>query len=196
MSKGFFNQTTTRMTLKEKFKYIKNHFYYDILNSWNGLKSLANNVKIYNLGLTNEQPSKFFDIICDNNTSQQLYGFLSDFIDDFDYNNNNCATYFNGRSDGYIVTIKRERNENIVDNDLLISNDYNDLIQNLQDWYGYTKKDARQEANNIIEINFKIVKNFDMFCDKLRKELIYILDNAEIKKGTYTKEIEYNYLNF
>ena len=42
-------------TIEQKYQYLKNHCQYDIMNSWNNLESFANNVKIYNMGLTNEQ---------------------------------------------------------------------------------------------------------------------------------------------
>ncbi len=49
---NFFNQTKGIRTLNDKFNYVKNHYKYYTLNSWNGLCSIANNVKIYNLGLS------------------------------------------------------------------------------------------------------------------------------------------------
>ena len=49
-------------TLESKFEYIKDHFVYDILNSWNNLQSIANNVKIFNLKLTRKQEDRFFEL--------------------------------------------------------------------------------------------------------------------------------------
>ena len=37
---------------KQMFNFLKNHFEYYTCNSWNGLRSVANNVKLYNLDLS------------------------------------------------------------------------------------------------------------------------------------------------
>lgn len=50
-----------RKTLESKFEYIKEHFTYDILNSWNRLDSIANKVKVWDLKLTKEQVDKFLN---------------------------------------------------------------------------------------------------------------------------------------
>ena len=34
---------------KACFDFLTNHFEYDTMNSWNGCRSIANNVKVYNI---------------------------------------------------------------------------------------------------------------------------------------------------
>ena len=36
---------------KSMWHFLKNHFTYSTMNSWNGMKSIAHNVKLYNLKL-------------------------------------------------------------------------------------------------------------------------------------------------
>ena len=45
---------------KAMVNFLENHFRYSTMNSWNNSTSYANNVKYYNLDLTNEQTDKFF----------------------------------------------------------------------------------------------------------------------------------------
>ena len=46
-----FVKKVNRNNDKEMFEFLKEHFTYNTMNSWNGLESIANNVKVYNLGL-------------------------------------------------------------------------------------------------------------------------------------------------
>ncbi|HHX67495.1 MAG TPA: hypothetical protein GX708_05490, partial [Gallicola sp.] len=44
-----FYKKVNKNSNREMFNFLKNHYVYYTLNSWNGLKSIANNVKVYNL---------------------------------------------------------------------------------------------------------------------------------------------------
>lgn len=105
--KTFFNKTQNKKTLQDKYNYIKSHFYYYTGNSWNCLKSLANNVKIYNLPLTEQQKNKFYELNADEQTSEQLYDYINDYINEYNQDSNNYNIYFNGRSGGYLVLYKK-----------------------------------------------------------------------------------------
>mgnify|MGYP001623751634 CR=1 FL=1 len=171
-------------TLESKFEYIKEHFTYDIMNSWNALESIANNVKIWNLKLTNEQSDKFFELLdVDNN---YVYDSLNFTIKDFE-DITDTDIFFNGRNGGYLVIVpkfsKYNKNMNILD--LFFSDniyDYETLKEfkkdSLDTSYGYTNEDI----NKNLEECYYLLKSFDLLCDLLREELIYILDNAEIKE--------------
>lgn len=99
----YFNGLKER-TLKQKYQYLKNHFEYDILNSWNQLKTIANNVKVYNMGLTNEQQNNFFLINeIDNNF---LYYETISIIKEFEQLTK-TKIYFNGRSGRIYCTCTR-----------------------------------------------------------------------------------------
>ena len=47
----FYKKGVDISNTKSMYNFLKNHEKYDTLNSWNGLKSIANNVKVYNLKL-------------------------------------------------------------------------------------------------------------------------------------------------
>lgn len=85
---------------KAMVEFLKNHFRYDTMNSWNRACSYANNMKIYNLGLTSEQESRLFDIM----ECEGAYETVNDLIDKFDAESNcEWQAHFNGRSGGYLV---------------------------------------------------------------------------------------------
>ena len=47
----FYKKGLDISNTKEMFEFLKGHFTYDTMNTPSGLKSIANNVKIYNLNL-------------------------------------------------------------------------------------------------------------------------------------------------
>lgn len=179
----YFYAGLKEKTTEEKYQYLKNHFTYDILNSWNNLKSIANNVKIYRLGLTSEQENKFFelmeidpDYICLN----QEY-----IIDDFKLITK-TEIFFNGRSGGYIVITpdfkEVQRNEHIFEwlgvEEISYCNNYKEFKEEKNQYtgsYNYSYKEEIEEA-------YLYIKAFDKLCDILRSELIYILDNYKIEE--------------
>lgn len=190
--KTFFNKTQNKKTLQDKYNYIKNHFYYYTGNSWNGLKSLANNVKIYNLPLTEQQKNKFYELNADEQTSEQLYDYINDYINEYNQDSNYYNIYFNGRSGGYLVLYKKNSNDNAIDDDILYSENYNDIIDYYKNNLQWTVRESRAEAKQLVIKNFEIVKKFDEFCDNVLAGLVYFLDNSTIEETeiTYTKKIK------
>ena len=96
----FFRPKNEKMNDQEKFDYIKNHFRYNTMSSWNRVTSFANNVKIHNLGFTKEQQDKYYTIFCNPNFSeidaQSLYDNIDELIYKFqeEYNFNFCLNYY------------------------------------------------------------------------------------------------------
>lgn len=191
--KKYFNKTNKKMSLREKFDYIHNHFYYYTLNSWNKLESLANNVKIYNLPLTHMQRDKFFNIWGDEMLCSEMYEHINNIIYDFETEHKDFQIFFNGRSGGYLVITNKKSNGNIINDDFIDFSSYEELIENLKEYYSY--QNARQNAKFMIEETFNLVVMFDNLCDSILKELIYILDNAKVEEEeieyTTTKRIKY-----
>lgn len=168
----FFNKTDNIKTTEEKFNYIKNHFTYWTLNSWNRLKSIANNVKLYNLGLTNEQLNKAYEMLsCEN-----FYDNFNDLID-----NSNLKVGPNGRMGGYLVLYNKQNNGSV-----LSTEDYY-YYETYQDFYNdYIEKCYEEQIENMINYDFDMIKEFDMLCDDIRDELIFMIDNATIDEEEYT----------
>jgi len=85
----------------EMIAFLKNHFRYHTMNSWNRSTSYANNIKLYNI----DKPA---DI--DSDTCWEMLGItnwhekLNDLLEDFGRRHNWLwQTGINGRSGGYIV---------------------------------------------------------------------------------------------
>lgn len=177
-------------TLESKFEYIKDHFTYDIMNSWNNLESIANNVKIFNLKLTREQENRFFELV--NIDEEYIYDTLNYDIELFkdlgDFN-----IFYNGRNGGYLVIVPDfklyNKNMNILD--LFFSDniyEYNTFKEykkeSLDSSYGYDNTDF----NDKLEECYFLLKAFDKLCDILRADLIYILNNAKIEEEKILEE--------
>lgn len=166
-SLNFFNKTENIITLEDKFNYIKNHFKYWTMNSWNGLVSIANNVKLYKLGLTSEQLDKAYSLLdCEN-----FYNEINLLIYD-----SGLEVGFNGRSDGYLVLHNFENNGCAVESWYWDYENFNKLYPDYD----------HETIQDIINYDFELVKDFDILCDKLREQLIYQIENSEIKMQEYT----------
>lgn len=173
-------------TLEQKFQYIKNHYVYNVMNSWNRLQSIANNIKIYNLELTNEQIDKFFELISID--EELLYANLQFLIEDFeDITNTNI--FFNGRSNGYLVIVPKfdQYNKRMNILDLFFDDniyDYDTLKEFKKESLDTAYGKDNEDINNNLEECYYLLKSFDLLCDLLREELIYMLNNAKIKEKT------------
>ena len=60
-------------------EFLKNHFRYYTMNSWNRAQSYACNLKIYRLGLDKAVTDKLFDLL----ETQESYDAMHDLIEDF-----------------------------------------------------------------------------------------------------------------
>ena len=98
-----FYHKVDRRSRKAMTDFLENHFLYSTMRNWNNSTSYANNVKIWNLGLTHEQEMKLYEIIdCDG-----AYDEINDRIWDFGYEHDwQWQVGFNGRSGGYLVLYK------------------------------------------------------------------------------------------
>lgn len=183
-------------TLEQKFQYIKNHYVYNVMNSWNRLQSIANNIKIYNLELTNEQIDKFFELISID--EELLYANLQFSIEDFeDITNTNI--FFNGRSNGYLVIVPKfdQYNKRMHILDLFFDDniyDYDTLKEFKKESLDTAYGKDNEDINNNLEECYYLLKSFDLLCDLLREELIYMLNNAKIKEKTEVIEKNVKYI--
>ena len=172
---NFFNQTKGIKTLNDKFNYVKNHYKYYTMNSWNGLWSVANNVKIYNLGLSSEQQDKAYEFMeCEN------------FYDEINFliNDSGLNVGFNGRSGGYLVLYNKENNCCAVDDSFYNFSSYKDFLNCEKE--GEKLRTSQENCRCIIENDFELVKAFDILCDDIRAQLIYTIENCEIITEEYT----------
>lgn len=81
-------------------EFLSNHFRYHTLNSWNNSTSYANNLKIYNLGLSREVEEKAWELLNVEEVFRMINELLQDWGREHDYQ---WQARFNGRSGGYLV---------------------------------------------------------------------------------------------
>ena len=92
-----FYRKVNKNNNKEMFEFLKEHFKYSTLNSWNNLWSIANNVKVYNLGLD----YKILELLELDN-----YFTINTCIEDWENEHEGYTVGFNGRSGGIFSTLQ------------------------------------------------------------------------------------------
>ncbi len=100
----FFTSADMR-SRKAMTQFLKNHFRYYTMNSWNRSQSYACNLKIYNLGLEKEITDKLYGMI----QTEEFFYSLNDLMDEFNAEHNyRWQVGMNGRSGGYLVLYQGE----------------------------------------------------------------------------------------
>ena len=92
---------------KEMTKFLDNHFRYDLLNSWNGIETYANCIKVNRIGQPNGVDGNTWFGACTTNEWGKI---LTDICELFETNNDGFAIYTNGRSSGYLVLCNKNKN--------------------------------------------------------------------------------------
>lgn len=141
---------------KSMFEFLKNHFTYDTLNSWNGLKSIAHNVRLYNLQLKGDEAIAQGLLQLDN------YAKINMMIEEWNNEHPNYAVGFNGRSDGYLVLYRKDNCRNVLP-DYIADNTYEEYKEYCKEYEGGVKYNRYE----LVELT-QLVRSFDKLCDKLR----------------------------
>jgi hypothetical protein len=136
---------------------------YYTMNSWNLSKSLAYNLKVYNV-IPNEYRDRVYELMEIERFYDPINMLISDFDNEFDYK---WQARFNGRSGGYLVLYKGEKDDN--------GQVYSQPGLNIEDNEVPTdvKRAFRRLADDIVSITIDMAKR------------------AKIKKGSYKKEYQY-----
>ena len=153
----------TCKTQEEKFNFLNKHFMYATMNSWNGLYSIARNVKIHNLNVKDSA----YDML----EIQEYQWSIEDIIENFNNENPQYKIYFNGRSGGYMVLYNKDNNSCAILEDI---QDYD----NFKDFKEYYKEDTEY----YIERDYKIVKAFNKTVSDCIETLEYYCDNYTIEE--------------
>lgn len=103
--KTFYRPVDCR-SRKDMTEYLREHFRYPTMSSWNGSTSYACSLKIYQLGLASDTVDKLFELIQTEEFFQDLSMLLQDFGSAHDYL---WQAGMNGRSGGYLVLYQGER---------------------------------------------------------------------------------------
>lgn len=106
VSQPFFSKTHVDLrSRKSMIGFLKDHYKYNTMNSWNGVESFANKVKIHSLGLSREEQDKAYEFL---DVEEGMY-FMSRRIDQFTEKHDGRYTIgSNGRSGGYLVLYSSE----------------------------------------------------------------------------------------
>ena len=167
---------------KQMFNFLKNHFEYYTCNSWNGLCSIANNVKLYNLDLTGDWCVTLSLLEADD------YDTINMIIHDWEREHPGYCVGFNGRSGGYLVLGNRGNARHVLHEDILNNDDYEEYKQYCREYYGSVK------ANRSVLVEYtKLVQDFDRLCDDLRDYCDH-LSNSSFEILEMQKAVEdFNY---
>lgn len=142
---------------KQMFNFLKNHFEYPTLGSWNRLYSIANNVKLHKLNLSGDWCTALS--LLENGE----YDTISYMINDWRRCHPGYEVYFNGRSNGYLILKDCDYNGHMLPESILDSDTYEDYKEWCRDNYGSVK------ANRDELVHFtRLVQDFDKLCDELR----------------------------
>lgn len=169
MTEQFYYREIDTTNKNEMITFLTTHFRYFTINSWNGVRSYANDIKIYHLGIEDQNIiDKAYDTLRDDIDTTELDFVIKNTIESFE-RKHKAAVGFNGRSGGYLVLyyteIGHENNINVFPGKSLGSND----PEYFEDWTDY---EIKKLTNLVID--------FDKFCDELREIYITFLKASEI----------------
>lgn len=100
-----FSEPVDLRSRQEMTDYLRNHFRYSTMNSWNQATSYACNLKIHKLGLTSEIESKLYDMLDTQEFFALRETLIAQFNEDHDFR---WQAGFNGRNGGYLVLYQGE----------------------------------------------------------------------------------------
>jgi hypothetical protein len=142
---------------KQMFNFLKDHYQYYTMNSWNGLMSIANNVKVYKLNLSGDCYNALTFLQDDD------YLTINCMIDEWQYEHPGYVVGFNGRSGGYLVLYNANDNKTVLIDEVEYNNDYEGYKEMCREYFGSVKA-ARYKLVEMV----KLVQDFDKLCDQLR----------------------------
>lgn len=180
---------------KQMWNFLHDHYQYYTMSSWNGCKSIANNVKVYNLKLDGDYCTalSFLHDECDVGCLQVM---IKEMCEDFEAENPGYEVYFNGRSGGYLVLSEKGCVRSILPSIVADYDTYEDFKTDCRG-YGECVKDYIYKLREIT----KLVQDFDKLCDNLRDLVneyskksykdIVLADMIERFNDAYYDDLEY-----
>ena len=141
---------------KQMFNFLKDHYKYYTGNSWNRTRSIANNVKLYNLDLEGDWT------VALSHLESGDYDIIDFMIKDWEADHPGYSVGFNGRSGGYLVLYNRAGSRSILPETLDYTY-YEDYKADMRDYYGSVKANRDE-----LRFYVKLVRDFDKLCDELR----------------------------
>lgn len=142
---------------KQMFKFLKLHPTYYTANSWNGLESIANDVKLYRLGLSGDWGTAY------NLLANGEYETINEMIQVWVEEHNGFEVNFNGRSGGYLVLMNNDNNGHVLPEEITCCDNYNSYKEYCREYFGSVKANRSD-----LVFYTKLVQDFDKLCDELR----------------------------
>jgi hypothetical protein len=169
---------------KQMFNFLKDHFRYSTMSGWYHRCSIANDVKLYKLGLTGDWCTAL-NLLNENN-----YEIVNCMIEDWERAHPCYRVFFNGRSGGYLVLYNADDNDDILPHSIADNDDYSQYKEWCK-YYGYTVKENRFE----LQMFTKLVREFDRLCDEIRDYVDYLsqLKFEEIEMAKAVDDFNYIY---
>lgn len=165
---------------KSMWNFLHDHFTYYTMNSWNGLRTIAHNVKLYNLNLDGDW-STVLRFLEDGADCGDLHWQIQSKIDDFATDHLGYRVYSNGRSGGYLILCSVDNNRTVLPDCVDQYDTYEDFKADCR-VYGESVMDYIYELRQVTEV----VRAFDKLCDELR-DLVneYSKMNYEVQALAY-----------
>lgn len=159
----FYTTNVDISSPKSMWNFLHDHYHYHTMNSWNGMKSIANNVKLYNLNLEGDYAAalQFLYDECDVGDLQYL---IQSRLEEFAVENPGFCAYFNGRSGGYLVLYSTDHNRSVLPNCVDNYDTYEEFKADCK-YYGERVQDYLHELRTTTQL----VRSFDRMCDDLRE---------------------------
>lgn len=142
---------------KQMFNFLKNHFEYWTMNSWNRLSSVANKVKLYDLDLAGDW-SVALSLL-----EAGEYDTISMMIMDWEREHHGYEAQFNGRNGGYLVLTRKDCCLPVLPDDITCCDTYEEYKEYCRDYIGT----VRMNRQTLVHYT-KLVQSFDKLCDQLR----------------------------
>jgi hypothetical protein len=158
----FYTYNVDIASPKSMWNFLREHFQYPTLNSWNGERSIAHNVKLYNLKLDGDWTValRFMQDEADSGALQiQVDELTRDFEDRTGY-----RVGFNGRSGGYLVLYNPNDYRSVLPEWITNYMDYAEFKEDTKNYYGSCIKDFKDDLVKYVTL----VREFDRLCDTLR----------------------------
>lgn len=165
MSEVIFAKPIDTNNRVQMISFLKNHFRYYTMNSWNCNTSYANCVKLYNLRIPAELFDTALSLVSGEIDDDEIYtDMIKSCFDDFNQKTGYTAG-FNGRSSGYVVLYDTEYK----------NGQYFATMKGLdmdEDFDDFTDKQLKDRVS--------VVTEFDKLCDNLRNTLLYVLTHYTV----------------
>ena len=140
---------------KQMFNFLKNHFQYYITN---GIETIANNVKIYNLKLSGDCWTALTFLQDDD------YFVVNMMIEDWETEHPGYKVGFGGRSGGYLVLYPADNYcRGVLPDAVDDCETYDDYKSYCREYYGSVKSNRKCLVETV-----KLVQDFDRLCDEIR----------------------------